>query len=306
VPNGVTVTGTGLANPVIVQQEAGIMLMVTPRISPDGQIVMQLVAEKSSYDFNNGVPIFTDASNGNVVTAPTKNISTAIATVSVPNGQTVVIGGLITSSDDRLTRKVPWLGDIPVLGYAFRYDARSTVRKELLIFLTPRLIREDFDSELIKDIEIARMHFIESDAEEIHGPLRGVPAELPITDEEVPWIESDGTILPLPTVPAVPAKPPAEQGEMVPPPNPAGKPSAEETDEVPPPKELDENPIRDLSEPMLPMPDAPAPDPLLRNRRAKPTVLQAGYEEESPTKRPSRAEKILSKFGWTQKKTAGP
>lgn len=187
VVNGVQISANGLANPQIIQQEAGIILTVTPRISPDGQIVMDLVAERSAFRAS-GVPIFTDGQNGNVIEAPIKDLSNARAVVSVPNNQTVVIGGLINTTDDRITRKVPGLGDLPLLGYLFRYDSITTNRRELLIFLTPRLIREDADSEMIKEVEMARMHFIESEAEEVHGPLHGVPEELPIMDQEGPWL----------------------------------------------------------------------------------------------------------------------
>jgi type II secretion system protein D len=256
VVNGVTISGNGLANPIVQQQEAGIILTVTPRVSPDGQIVMDLIAEKSSYRAQ-GVPIFTDASNGNVIESPIKDISTARAVVSVPSNQTVVIGGLITSSDDRLTRKVPWLGDIPILGYAFRYDARTTARKELLIFLTPRLVREDVDSELIKDVEIARMHFIEAEAEEIHGPLRGVPAEMPIIDGEVPWFHPDQSLQP--SVPALPTVPQPALPKMT-------TPSPEE---VPPP-------IEDGA--TIEVPDAPPPvDPTTKAGRRKSSIKMASF-----------------------------
>ncbi len=174
---GVTLSATGIANPNVTRDDAGVILTVTPRISPDGNVVMQLTAEKSQYNLNSGVPIFTDANTGNVVTSPVKDISTAVTTISVPSGQTVVMGGLITSRTDEVHRKVPWLGDIPILGYAFRYDFLQTRRTELLIFLTPRIIWDDAEAEHIKDVEMARIHFIESEAEEMHGPLRGVPAE---------------------------------------------------------------------------------------------------------------------------------
>jgi general secretion pathway protein D len=188
VVQGVTQAANGIANPQVRQDEAGIILTVTPRISPDGNIVMQLVAEKSQYQLNTGVPIFTDANSGNVIRSPIKDISTARATVMVPNGQTIVLGGLITSSVDTAERKVPWLGDVPILGWAFRYDFQQTRRTELLVFLTPRIITDDAESEHISDVEIARMHFIESEAEEIHGPLRGVPAE--------EYCPPEGTVLP--------------------------------------------------------------------------------------------------------------
>lgn len=176
IANGVVITNN-VANPTIERDDAGVILTVTPRISPDGNIVMALTAEKSQYNLNSGVTIFSDASTGNTVTAPVKDIATAVTTISVPSGQTVVMGGLITSRTDEVHRKVPWLGDIPILGYAFRYDYLQTKRTELLIFLTPRIIWDDGESEHIKDVEMARMHFIESAAEEIHGPLRGIPAE---------------------------------------------------------------------------------------------------------------------------------
>jgi len=176
VVDGVTLLNN-IANPTIRRDDSGVILTVTPRISPDGNIVMALTAEKSQYNLNSGVPVFTDATTGNVVTAPVKDISTAVTTISVPSGQTVVLGGLITSRTDEVHRKVPWLGDIPILGYAFRYDFLQTRRTELLIFLTPRIIWDDAESEHIKDVEMARMHFIEAAAEEMHGPLRGIPAE---------------------------------------------------------------------------------------------------------------------------------
>ncbi|MBI1346044.1 hypothetical protein GC163_07120 [bacterium] len=176
IANGVIITNN-VANPTIERDDAGVILTVTPRISPDGNIVMALTAEKSQYNLNSGVTIFSDASTGNTVTAPVKDIATAVTTISVPSGQTVVMGGLITSRTDEVHRKVPWLGDVPLLGYAFRYDYLQTKRTELLIFLTPRIIWDDGESEHIKDVEMARMHFIEAAAEEMHGPLRGIPAE---------------------------------------------------------------------------------------------------------------------------------
>ena len=171
--NGVTISNN-IANPNIEYDDAGIILSVTPRINPDGQIVMEVIAEKSNY-IDDGVPVFTDATNGNVIVAPIKNITVARSTVSVTSGQTIVLGGMITKNDDTIQRKVPWLGDIPIINHLFRYDATSTVRTELLIFLTPRVIGDDCENELIKEVEAGRMHFLVEEAEKIHGPLFGVP-----------------------------------------------------------------------------------------------------------------------------------
>ncbi len=103
------------------------------------------------------------------------NQAKAQTTVKVPDGQTIVVGGMITSSDTQTSRKVPWLGDLPVIGHAFRYDQNVNNRTELIIFLTPRIVRRDLDSEIIKQVEAERLNFFETDVETMHGPLYGVP-----------------------------------------------------------------------------------------------------------------------------------
>ncbi len=172
--NGVTVTQLGLAQPQVIRQQTGIILRVTPRITPDGIIAMDVYAEKSKLDPGGGIPIYTNG-DGSTVNSPIIDQSIADTTVNVPNGQTIVIGGMITKSDDTLERKVPWLGDLPIVGRAFRYDGTTSKRTEMLIFLTPRIVLSDLDSELVKQVESERMHFIESDLEELHGPIYSVP-----------------------------------------------------------------------------------------------------------------------------------
>ncbi|MEM9703186.1 MAG: hypothetical protein AAF907_12155, partial [Planctomycetota bacterium] len=173
------VTGVNIVNAVVTQDierdQAGLILQVTPRVSPDGTVFMQVGAERSDFDLGSGVPIFTDSTTGNTVFAPIKNITITDTFVSVPNGQTVVIGGIITSSEAVEERKVPYFGDIPYVGQLFRTDSAVTTRSELLIFLTPRIIYTDADFELVKQVEADRLHYIEHEAEAMHGPLFGVP-----------------------------------------------------------------------------------------------------------------------------------
>lgn len=201
--DGVAVSGTGSANPVVRQDQAGIILSVTPRISPEEVIVMEVAAEKSQFT-GQGVPLFTDANNGNVIESPIKDVIKASTTVSIPNGQTVVLGGMITTLDDVTERKVPWFGDLPVLGHAFRYDSSTSRRTELLIFLTPRVVHSSVDSEVIKQVEAARLHYVESAAEEVHGPLFGVPEEPGFPSSEFPPVlrdvpvEDSELVLPIP------------------------------------------------------------------------------------------------------------
>ncbi len=200
VTDGATIGAAGNVIPTITRDNAGIILTVTPRISLEGQVVMEIAAEKSEYT-GAGVTILTDA-NGRDVTSPIKEITTASTTVKVPDSQTIVLGGMITNTEDTVERKVPWLGDIPLIGAAFRYDSHAHRRTELLIFLTPRVIRCDQDSEHIKQIEAQRIHFFEDEAELIHGPLFAIPGESgPVA--EPTW---EATMQPLPLTPeAVPA-----------------------------------------------------------------------------------------------------
>ena len=194
VTTGANQTTTG-STPIITRDNAGIILTVTPRISQAGQVVMEVAAEKSVYT-GAGVTILTDTT-GRQITSPIKDITTATTTVKVPDGQTIVVGGMITNSEDTVERKVPWLGDIPLVGQAFRFDSHAHRRTELLIFLTPRVIRCEEDAENIKQIEAQRIHFFEDEAELIHGPIFAVPGEFAPNDQPA-W---DASIQPLPLQP---------------------------------------------------------------------------------------------------------
>ena len=190
VPLTTGVTQNGLnTSPQITYTKTGITLTVTPRITPDGMIAMNVFAQKSQLS-DIGVPIFVNT-DGSTINSPVINESTATTTVNVPNGQTIVIGGMITKTDSTLERKVPWLGDLPIVGRAFRYDGTTASRTELLIFLTPRIVLTDIDSELIKQVESERLHFMESDAEEVHGPLYSVPKPV----QHQLWAPEEGMIL---------------------------------------------------------------------------------------------------------------
>ncbi len=133
--NGVIVNGL-TTSPTIEVTQVGIILRVTPRISPEGQVVMAVTAEKSALS-GTGVPIFVDATTGGVIESPIIDITVASTTVKVQDSQTVILGGMIIDEDFTDERKVPWLGDIPLIGNAFRMDSHSHRRAELLVFLTP-------------------------------------------------------------------------------------------------------------------------------------------------------------------------
>lgn len=110
-------------------KDAVLSLEVTPQITPDNQIMMAVTVTKDSVDNTekyNGVP----AINKNEVNAK----------VLVGDGETIVIGGVFQNTQSKIVEKVPFLGDLPLLGRLFRRDTVNNQKQELLIFLTPRII----------------------------------------------------------------------------------------------------------------------------------------------------------------------
>lgn len=174
-------------------EDVGLILDVTPRISPEGMVVMNVNAIKSSLgSIADGIPVSFSA-DGTVLRSPRVNITAAETTVSATSGQTIVIGGLITKDNTSIERKVPWLGDIPIVGALFRYDTHMHNRKELLIILTPHVIRNRDDAEYHKQLEMARMSWCSADFFDLSAS--SAPPMIPgYTDEEgVPVIFPDQT-----------------------------------------------------------------------------------------------------------------
>ncbi|MGD0900333.1 MAG: hypothetical protein ABR915_21075, partial [Thermoguttaceae bacterium] len=84
-------------------------------------------------------------------------------------GQTVILGGLISTNHNEQHHKVPWLGDLPLAGALFRYDGTSNEREELLIIMTPHIIKNDCDVESLKQVQAARMSWCISDVTALYG-----------------------------------------------------------------------------------------------------------------------------------------
>lgn len=116
-------------------RSVGILLDVTPHINPDGQVILDVEPEISSLGQSN---ILVQPG----VTAPIIDTRRAESRVEVASGQTIVIGGLMEDRRESVVQKVPWLGDIPLVGEAFRRTRVNKVKTELLIFLTPHVAQE--------------------------------------------------------------------------------------------------------------------------------------------------------------------
>jgi len=132
------VTDEGTTINSITYEDVGIILQVTPRITGDGFVKMDVRPEISSLSDSD-----IDISENVAATIINRNF--AETTVSVKDGQTIVIGGLITANDNIRFRKVPLLGDIPIVGAAFRSETVSRQRRELLVILTPYIMRDNRD-----------------------------------------------------------------------------------------------------------------------------------------------------------------
>ncbi len=119
-------------NVVITYEEVGTILRVTPHITSENRILMHLMPERSTYEFDpNGLIINTNNAETNVV---------------VENGQTVVIGGLTTQDLIETESGVPVLKDIPVLGYLFKHIRKRVENRDLMIFVTPTIVNSDLAS----------------------------------------------------------------------------------------------------------------------------------------------------------------
>ncbi|WP_223809424.1 type IV pilus secretin PilQ family protein [Thermomonas sp. XSG] len=129
-----TVTGAGgQLTPTVAFKEALLELKVTPTITNDGRVFLNLAVKKDELDG------FVDMGTfGEVPQIAKREVNTAVL---VEDGQTVVIGGVYEFSDTSEISKVPFLGDIPLLGNLFRNKNRSKSKAELLVFVTPKVMR---------------------------------------------------------------------------------------------------------------------------------------------------------------------
>jgi len=115
-------------------KEAVLSLTVTPQITPDDRIIIDLLVTKDSVG-----EVISNERGGEVPSIDTRSVETQVL---VNNGQTVVLGGIYETEQGEDYRKVPILGDIPGLGYLFRSTKRTSNKSELLIFVTPKILKE--------------------------------------------------------------------------------------------------------------------------------------------------------------------
>jgi type II secretory pathway component GspD/PulD (secretin) len=153
--------GTGVYNSYQ-QQQVGITLKVKPLINPDGLVVMDIYQEASVQ----GPP--STAVNINGTSVPTINQRQASATVAVKDRDTIILGGMISTSQTKTKSGVPYLKDIPLLGNIFRSNANTEERVELIVLIRPTVLPTPEAAAAVANIERQKLPGVRAAENEIH------------------------------------------------------------------------------------------------------------------------------------------
>ncbi|MEM9588149.1 MAG: secretin N-terminal domain-containing protein, partial [Planctomycetota bacterium] len=150
--------------------DVGLILRVTPRVGADGMIVMNIDVTRSAVNNTDPGQVIGFFDGGPVEVPPIDKIQ-AQSRINAFNGQTVVFAGLITKQRENVTRRLPYVSNIPVLGYFFKFDQEIESRTELLIAMTPMIVSGEQDLEYVKLTESSRMSWCLADVVEAHGDV---------------------------------------------------------------------------------------------------------------------------------------
>jgi type IV pilus assembly protein PilQ len=134
----VAVSGQGGAAIANVQfKKAVLSLKATPQITPDERIIMDLEVTRDS----------VNRTDPQAAGTPPIDTNKATTQVLVDNGETVVLGGVFVSTNNRGSERVPFFGDLPYVGWLFKREGRTEEKRELLIFVTPKILKENIAAE---------------------------------------------------------------------------------------------------------------------------------------------------------------
>lgn len=129
---------TGSVFNTVERKTVGTKLKVTPQINEGDSVLMDIEQEVSSVATSTST---SSSSTSSASLGDTFNTRTVKNAVLVKSGETVVLGGLLSNNTSESTYKVPLLGDIPVLGYLFRYNSTSKPNRILMVFIHPTILR---------------------------------------------------------------------------------------------------------------------------------------------------------------------
>ncbi len=143
-PTGSTVGTGGQTVRTIERRDVGITLEITPQILEGDKVRLDIRQEISSVVETTNTALLTDV-------GPSTNKREASTSVIVDNQQPVVIGGLIKDDIKKTESKIPLLGDIPLLGWLFKFQSKRNEKTNLLIFLTPYIVKDSEDLKVLKE-----------------------------------------------------------------------------------------------------------------------------------------------------------
>ncbi|MEW6074564.1 MAG: hypothetical protein AB1726_18460 [Planctomycetota bacterium] len=148
--------------------EVGFQLLIEPHVIPGtNKLRMNVVPKETSLSGTGdgtvappGFDVFTVGASGmeGTIALPRKRSSTLVTNMLLESGQTAVIGGLTTESDIQRESRVPYLSRIPILGALFRHEERTRDKRNLLVFITPTIVRSGVDQERLLRRELDRRH----------------------------------------------------------------------------------------------------------------------------------------------------
>jgi general secretion pathway protein D len=162
-----TVTSTSEVINSIQYQQTGVIMDVTPRVNSGGLVTLDIAQEVS--DVNSAV-----TTNG--INSPTFDERRVVSRVVVQDGQTIGLAGLIQDSDSKANSGVPWLKDIPVLGFLLGQQDNQHTRTELLVLVTPHVMRDQRDARaLTEDLREQLPEAAAVPAKARRGTLTGSP-----------------------------------------------------------------------------------------------------------------------------------
>ncbi len=153
------------------RKDVGIILRITPRINESDFVSLQIYQESSA--IKGGESVLATTTVG-----PTTTKRSAKTTVLVKNGDTIVLGGMMQETVNNLESRIPLLGSIPILGNLFKFSSVSRKKTNLLIFLTPHVIRTPDDLGQVTNDHRQKMEtFIEQHKGEVK---RILPDQMPM------------------------------------------------------------------------------------------------------------------------------
>lgn len=165
----VTSGGSSIFAQTIQFRDTGVILAVTPRISTSGIVTLQLAQEVSSAQPN------TTSS----IVAPVISKSMFQTTAVLRDGQTLALGGIITTSNNTNRNRIPLLGDIPGIGALFGNSSISTARKELVLMITPHVAQDMDEAAGLSNELLTRMKNLKKDLKKLQPPQPAPPPMQP-------------------------------------------------------------------------------------------------------------------------------